>query len=341
MNRSLSNVTKQCDAEALKERGWCPRSPEVVVSVEWPAFDDALLPALPDDAAGIQSGGDDGAPAHVFEALTAPLWLGEAARRLMVRLGDVGGWFLDSSAGGQQEGDEEGGRGEAHAPPLWREPGSLDAVAVARVAADCSADARFAAEELAAAFVPEGDCRSRRRFLRLLEGNREARVQCRDACSALLRRSARLTAAGVAGVLIHREETSSGGASSSTAPSSPLPDYPLSPSLCPPRQKRTIVAVEGAMLRRGGLFADELRRALAETLEAASLGPSSFSSSYSPSSSPSLPLVSLTSPDGGSALGVAALAAAADNAARAMGQQDLGQSTTDGKFLHFPPRASN
>jgi hypothetical protein len=115
----------------------------------------------------------------------------------------------------------------------------------------------------------------------------------------------------------------------------------LSPSLCPPRQKRTIVAVEGAMLRRGGLFADELRRALAETLEAASLGPSSFSSSYSPSSSPSLPLVSLTSPDGGSALGVAALAAAADNAARAMGQQDLGQSTTDGKFLHFPPRASN
>ena len=60
-----------------------------------------------------------------------------------------------------------------------------------------------------------------------------------------------------------------------------------------------------------------------------------------PNSSPSLPLVSLTSPDGGSALGVAALAAAADNAARAMGQQDLGQSTTDGKFLHFPPRASN
>ena len=63
--------------------------------------------------------------------------LGEAARRLLVRLGDAGGWFFDpSSSGAGSDGgdtnDDEDGRGKASAPPLWREPGSLDAVAVAR-----------------------------------------------------------------------------------------------------------------------------------------------------------------------------------------------------------------
>ena len=109
--------------------------------------------------------------------------LGEAARRLLVRLGDAGGWFFDpSSSGAGSDGgdtnDDEDGRGKASAPPLWREPGSLDAVAVARAAADCSPDARFAAEELAAAFCRRrtggregGDhhpCPSRAHFLRFL-----------------------------------------------------------------------------------------------------------------------------------------------------------------------------
>lgn len=272
--------------------------------------------------------------------------LGEAARRLLVRLGDAGGWFYDptSLSEGSDGGDaaaDESGRAKASAPPLWREPGALDAVAVARAAADCSTDARFAAEELAAAFCPGGDscCPSSQRadFLRFLHNNRDARVQCRDACAALLRRSARLTAAGVAGVLLHRKETTSGGFASSSAsssspmaPCSPLPAAAEAASLPPAFQRRTIVAVEGAMLRRGGPFVDELRRALSETLEATFRGPSS--------SSPP-PVVSLTVPDGGSALGVAALAAAADNAARAMGQQDLGrQATTEGEFLRFPPR---
>jgi len=375
--RSLSNVTKQCDAEALKVRGWAPRSPEVVVDVEWPAFDDALLPALPDDA-GIQ--GDGSSEPRVFETLTAPMCLGEAARRLLVRLSDAGGWFYDDSErggggvvgmNGGDGGDEEGGRRKTSAPPLWRVANSLDAVAVARVAGDCSPDARFAAEELADAFTRENDggekpfspspspspsssptrssparsspsptaaaAAARRNFLRFLLNNRDARVQCRDACLALLRRSARLTAAGLAGVLLHREETTTTNAAASSflAPSSPLPTSPPSSSVAvsqnQPQRRRTIVAVEGAMLRRGGLFADELRRALAETLEA--------SSSSSPLPLPPL-VVSLTAPDGGSALGVAALAAAADNAARAMGQQDLGAATTTGEFLRFPPRAA-
>lgn len=326
---SLANVAKQCDAEALKARGWAPRSPEVVVDVEWPAFDDALLPALPDDA-GIRGS------ARVFESLTAPMCLGEAARRLLVRLGDAGGWFFKSS--GEEHGNGGGGGGKTKVPPLWSEPDALEAVAVARIAADGSTDARFAAEELAAAFVKPGDsspaaAAARANFLRFLHNNRDARVQCRDACSALLRRSARLTAAGLAGVLLHMEETTAGASSPSSAPCSPLPAAASSPAL-PSQQRRTIVAVEGVMLRRGGFFVDELRRALAETLEA------SFASSSSSSSTakPPLPLVSLTVPDGGSALGVAALAAAAHNAARAMGHQELGQATTEGEFLRFPPR---
>jgi hexokinase len=216
-----------------------------------------------------------------FEAMTGPLYLGPALAALLVRLAVDGGTLFGGVAPPALVA-------AASPPPSTRPP--IDGVVVARIASDVTPDRRHVAEEIAdalgldAATVSPAD-----------------RALIRDAAACLLRRAARLTAAGVAGVLKHIAAARSGGVGVGA-----LAD-------------RLVIAADGAMLRRGGRFQDELRQGLDDVLGADAAA-----------------RVDLTVPDGGPCLGAAALAAAAAGAAAAMGTADL----VDGAAVTFPPRAA-
>jgi hexokinase len=259
-------------AASQPARDWLPRSPDVVVDVEWPHFADAALPALPDDAAGVGA----------FEALVGPMYVAEAARRLLARCAAAGGWY-----------------GAGPLPPALASPGALDAATVYRIGYDGSESLDEAGSTLR---LPLAD-----------------RAAARDACAALLRRAARLTAAGLAGVLQHLECEPSHGP---VPPVDAAPDPHATSFDPPPAHPRSVVALEGPLFRRvGGALAGDLRQGLDDCL-----GPAASSR------------VDLVAPPGGAPLGVAALAASAAARATAMGTQDVDGVEPDGGF--FPPRAA-
>ena len=157
-------------------RDWTPRTPDVVVDIEWPGFDDSLLPCLPDDGAALASAG-------AFEAMTGPLYLGDTLASLLTRLSTRSGAPFNGVP-----------------PPTLRAPVAFDAGTVCRIAADVTAEKRHVAEEVGEALsIPPAS-------LPLSD-----RTLIRDAAACLLRRSARLTAAGVAGVLTHIAAGRAGG----------------------------------------------------------------------------------------------------------------------------------
>lgn len=272
----LAAIGKYYD-ESQPVRDWLPRSPDVVVDVEWPHFADASLPALPDDTESVAAG------VGVFEALVGPRYVGEAARRLLKRCAEAGAWF-----------------GSDPLPPLLATPGALDATTVARVAADGGEGLDEVADALGAPSLPLAD-----------------RAAARDACAALLRRAARLTAAGLAGVLQHLDVEPVHGAGAGAPPPNPRATS-FDP---PPAQHRSVVALEGALFRRGGALVAELRQGLDDCL-----GRDASSR------------VDLAVPAGGAPLGVAALAAAAASRASVMGTVDVDGADFGGGF--FPPRAA-
>ena len=249
-----------------------------VVDVEWPGFDDALLPALPDDVPGV--GG-------AYERLTGPMYLGEAVRRLLARLAVAGRWW--------------GGA----VPARLHEEGSLCMIAVCRAAADCTPDLKHVAQELGEALGFDG------RSFPVAE-----RQQARDACACLLRRSARLTAAGVAGIVRHLEAEGI-ARPDVTATLDPNGDDRCWAPLSAPR--RMVIAADGALLRRGGRFGYELGAGLDDALGSCLAA-----------------RVEVRVADGGAALGAAVVAAAAHYRATIMGTVDL-----EGTVSHasvFPPR---
>ena len=339
--------------------GGLPRTSDLVINIEWRGFADALLPVLPDDVGGEGEGegGEEGGEGEEpgagaaaafssssFERLTGPLYLGEAARRLLARLAAAGAWFVvpDASMGADRGA-------AARAAAALAVPGALDFTQVCRAAADCSADLHHVAEELGDALgVPPATIPP------------AARPEVRDACAALLRRSARLTAAGLAGCIAHlaaeaasRPDVSAtldldasdvaaasavfggygpgGGASfeqaaGPAAPPSPpgLALPPLSvplPPAPPPPARRFVIAADGAMLRRGGRFIEELRSGLDDVLGAELAS-----------------RVCVRVVEGGAGFGAAALAAAAHTQAVAMGAADLAGGPPRTYFT-FPPRA--
>jgi len=341
-----------------------PRTSDLVVNVEWRGFADALLPILPDDVAegegsegegeGDGEGGSgEGTPppsssdpssSSCFERLTGPLYLGEATRRLLARLAAAGGWFeVGAAAAGDGRGPAADPAAAARAAAALASPGCMDFTHVCRAAADCTPDLRHVADELGSALgVPPASIPL------------SARPEIRDACAALLRRSARLTAAGLAGIIAHlasegaaRPDVSlpldldgeaaggggdgvaasvfggygpGGGATFDGADQQPTISSTSIPLPGPP-SRRFIIAADGAMLRRGGRFVEELRAGLDDVL-----GESLASR------------VGVRLVDGGAALGAAALAAAAHGAAVAMGSVELGPEAGGRAYFAFPPR---
>ena len=321
-----------------------PRTSDLVVNIEWRGFADALLPTLPDDEEGEEEGGEAGEHGGgAFERLTGPLYLGEAARRLIARLATAGAWFVPAGASVADPA------AAARATAGLATPGVLDFTQVCRAAADCSPDLRHVAEELGDALgVPPSAIPP------------SARPEVRDACAALLRRSARLTAAGLGGVIAHLASeaasrpdvslsldlaTGSGGGSGGDGPAGAsvfggygpgggarfdagqggegaVPRGTLPPLSVPlPPQRRFVIAAEGAMLRRGGRFIDELRAGLDDVLGAELAS-----------------RVCVRVVEGGAGFGAAALAAAAHTQAVAMGSVDSHAGPRN--YFTFPPRAT-
>jgi hexokinase len=60
-----------------------PRTPDMVVNIEWPGFAAPQLPMLPEDAALDAESNNPGQ--QLFEKLTAGLYMGDIARRIILR----------------------------------------------------------------------------------------------------------------------------------------------------------------------------------------------------------------------------------------------------------------
>lgn len=60
-----------------------PRSPDMVVNIEWPGFASDALPLLPEDQQLDAESSDPGS--QRFEKLASGLYLGDLARRLLLR----------------------------------------------------------------------------------------------------------------------------------------------------------------------------------------------------------------------------------------------------------------
>ncbi|KAK9805420.1 hypothetical protein WJX73_003720 [Symbiochloris irregularis] len=285
-----------------------PRTPDMVVNIEWAGFRPQAVRLLPEDEELDAQSQDPGS--GPFEKLTGGLYLGDLARRLMLRVGREEGWFPKDQP----------------PQPLTEYKG-------------------WATRDMVACVHDESsDLQQTQKILNERLGSMGAwqqldvRRQVRDICVSVAKRSARLVAAALSGLLLHLERAGPRGQPArpsneddehprhtnlnpQDAPSTgalheggvPMPTQEMLPPAEGGEVPRNVLAADGRLFEQFRAYRELLRDGIADTLgEEVAAG------------------LVLKVTEGGAAFGAACVAAAAHAYVQTMGR-DLPSSRTPGR----------
>lgn len=149
-----------------------PRTPDMVVNIEWPGFQAAELPVLDEDRQLDADSNNTGE--QQFEKLTAGLYMGDIARRLILRATEGGELF------------------DGKVPERMSQMETFETRFMAASAQDASSDLHATAGVLSEAFGMDAGSIS--------HGDLQ---EVKQVCSLVSIRSARLIAAAICGILVH------------------------------------------------------------------------------------------------------------------------------------------
>ncbi|KAK9857965.1 hypothetical protein WJX84_010542, partial [Apatococcus fuscideae] len=179
--------TNACYVEQIKNLPkylpqYMPRTTDMCVNTEWPGFFSHSLPILNEDQE--LDAESDHPGQHSFEKLTAGLYLGDVARRILLRFAQAGHLF------------------GSRVPECLLKYGAVDTSQIGRIHSDDTTNLlkTGAFLEEVVGVSPE-------------ENTETLRIQVKEIFSLVANRSAQLMAATVAGLLTHLDRVGSNGPS--------------------------------------------------------------------------------------------------------------------------------